>query len=140
MDCVYWKDVVRQLQDPNRCNWASHVLASGLSNPAQPSEANLLAQALKCVLASEVIQGTIYAYRNWSSQPYCDLILAQFDADEIISIFLQIESSDSQMKVGVLGVLDNMDRELAVKLASMLNNPNESEDVLNAVRNTLRAT
>ncbi|MBA3875118.1 MAG: hypothetical protein H0X30_38835 [Anaerolineae bacterium] len=115
-------------------------MASGLSNPAQPSEANLLAQALKCVLASEVIQGTIYAYRNWSSQPYCDLILAQFDADEIISIFLQIESSDSQMKVGVLGVLDNMDRELAVKLASMLNNPNESEDVLNAVRNTLRAT
>ena len=44
------------------------------------------------------------------------------------------------MKVGVLGILEDMDRELAMKMASMLNNPDESEDVLSAVRYSLRAT
>lgn len=140
MDCEYWKDVVRQLRDPSRCNWASHVLSSGLSKSSDPQVPNLLAQALECVPASEIIEGTIYAYRDWSSQPYCDLILAQFDAEEILSLFLKVEVPDSNMKVGVLGILEDMNRKLAVKLASMLNNSDESEDVLSAVRYSLRAT
>ena len=140
MNCEYWKDVVRQLHDPSRCNWASHVLSSGLLPSSDPQVPNLLAQALECVPATEIIEGAIYAYRDWSSQPYCDLILARFDGKEILSIFLSIESPDSNMKVGVLGVLEDMDRTLAVKLASMLSNPDESEDVRNAVRYSLRAT
>ena len=140
MNCEYWKDVVRQLGDPRRCNWASHVLSSGLLPSSDPRVPNLLAQALECVPASEIIEGTMYAYRDWSSQPYCDLILAQFEAEEILSIFLKIESPDSNMKVGVLGCLEDMDRILAKKLASRLNNPDESEDVRNAVRYSLRAT
>jgi hypothetical protein len=139
MDCEYWKDVVAQLRDPNRCNWASHVLSTMLPADSGLSEANLGA-ALKCIPAEEIIEGTIYAYRDWSSQPYCDLILAQFNAGEILSIFLKVESPDSNMKVGVLGILEDMDRQLAVKLASMLDNSGESEDVLSAVRYTLRAT
>lgn len=93
-----------------------------------------------CAPPEEVIEGTIYAYRDWSAQPYCDFILAQFDAGDILSLFLGIESPDSNMKVGVLGILEDMDRSLAMNLASMLNNPAESEDVLSAVRYSLRAT
>ena len=140
MDCEYWKDVVRQLRDPSRCNWAAHVLSSGLLKPSDPQVPNLLAQGLECVSASEIIEGTIYAYRDWSSQPYCDLILTRFNAAEILSQFLRIESPDSNMKVGVLGILEDMDREKAVRLASELNDPSESEDVLSAVRYSLRAT
>ncbi len=132
--------MARQLRDPSKCNWASHVLSSGLGKPSDPRVPNLLAQALECVPASEIIEGAIYAYRDWSAQPYCDLILAQFDSEEILSLFLKIESPDSNMKVGVLGILEDTDRKLAVKLASMLNNPDESEDVLSAVRYSLRAT
>ena len=139
MDCDYWKDVVRQLRDPSKGNWASHVLSSGLSEFSDPSVPNLLGQALECVAANELIEGTIYAYRDWSAQPYCDLILAQFAANEILSVYMQIDSPDSNMKVGVLGVLEDIDRELAKQLASSLNQSEESEDVLNAVRYSLRA-
>ena len=140
MDCAYWKDVVRQLQDPSRCNWASHVLSSGLLKSSDERVPHLLAQALECVPASEIIEGTIYAYRDWSAQPYCDLILAQFEAEEILSLFLNVESPDAKMKVGVLGILEDMDRGVAVELATKLNNPGEPEDVLSAVRYALRAT
>ena len=139
MDCEYWKDVVAQLRDPKRCDWASHVLSTMLPTDSGLSEANLGA-ALKCIPAEAIIEGTIYAYRDRSSQPYCDLILAQFNAEEILSNFLKVDSPDSNMKVGVLGVLEDMDRKLAVKLASTLDQPGESEDVLSAVRDTLRAT
>ncbi len=87
-----------------------------------------------------VIDGTIYAYRDWSAQPYCDLILAQFEAEEILSLFLNVESPGAKMKVGVLGDLEDMDRGLAVELASKLNHPDEPENVLSAVRYALRAT
>ena len=140
MDCDYWKDVVRQLRDPSRSNWASHVLSSGLSEFSDPSVPNLLAQALECVTANELIEGTIYAYRDWSAQPNCDLILAQFAPDQILSLYLKIDGPESTMKVGVLGVLEDMDRELAKRLASSLNQSEESEDVLSAVRYSLRAT
>jgi hypothetical protein len=140
MDCAYWEDVVRKLSDPSRCNWASHVLSSGLPKPSDSEVPNLLAQALECVPANEIIEGTIYAYRDWSAQPYCDLILAQFNAEEILSLFLNVESPDSNMKVGVLGILEDTDSRLAVKLASVLNKPDESEDVLSAVQYSLRAT
>ena len=79
MDCAYWKDVVAQLRDPSKCNWASHVLSTMLCAELGLSETNLGA-ALKCIPEKKIIESTIYAYRDWSSQPYCDLILAQFDA------------------------------------------------------------
>ena len=139
MDCEYWRGIVRQLRDPARCSWASHVLSAELPVPAEPRGSNL-ARALECVPSGEIIEGTIYAYRDWSAQPYCDLILAQFSADEILSTFLGVESPDSNMKVGALGVLEDMDRKSAVELALVLNNPDESEDVLSAVRRSLRAT
>ena len=139
MNCEYWKDVVAQLRDPIKCNWASHVLSTLLPAEVDLSETNLGA-ALECIAAKDIIEGTIYAYRDWSSEPYCDLILAQFEAEAILTLFLKVESADSNMKVGVLGILEDMDRKLAVRLASVLNNPNESEDVLRAARYSLRAT
>jgi hypothetical protein len=139
MNCAYWKDVVAQLRDPNKCNWASHVLSTMLPAESGLGETNLGA-ALKCILAEEIIEGAIYAYRDWSSQPYCDLILAQFDAERILSTFREIESPDPHMKVGVLGALEDKDRGSAMELALMLNNPDESKDVLSAVRYSLRAT
>jgi hypothetical protein len=75
--------------------------------PSDSEVPNLLAQALECVPAGEIIEGTIYAYRDWSAQPYCDLILAQFSAEEILSLFLNVEAPDSNMKVGVLGILED---------------------------------
>ena len=74
MDCEYWKDVVRQLRDLNRCNWASHVLATGLLPGSDAQQSNLVS-TLKCLSPVEVIESTVYAYRDWSAQPYCDLIL-----------------------------------------------------------------
>ena len=46
-----------------------------------------LGLALKCVSQEEIIEGTIYAYHDWSEQPYCDLILAQFETTKILSIY-----------------------------------------------------
>lgn len=110
MDCEYWKDIVRQLHDLNRCNWASHVLSTGFIfrntlSESKVSENELsetnLAAALQCVSQEEIIKGTIYAYSDWSAQPYCDLILAQFDLTKIISIFRKIESPNSNMNRGI---------------------------------------
>ncbi len=138
MNCEYWKDIVAQLKDLNKCNWASHVLSTDLHTDSHLTK-TVLGAALKCVSRNEIIKGTIYTYRDWDSQPYCDLILARFNANEILSLFLEIKSPNSNMKVGVLGILEDMDRGLAVKLASILNNPDETEDVLNAVRYSLRS-
>ncbi len=139
MDCEYWRDIVRQLRDPTRCNWASRVLSTELPEPPDPRSSNL-AQALECVPSGEIIEGTIYAYCDWSSQPYCDLILAQFNAGEILSIFSKIEAPEPNMKIGVLGFLEDVDRKLAVELATMLDDPDETEEVLSEVRYSLRAT
>ena len=58
MSCEYWKDVITQLHDPSRCNWASHVLSTCL-----PAESNLqqtnLGAALQCVPSGKVIEGVI---------------------------------------------------------------------------------
>jgi hypothetical protein len=122
MDCEYWKEIVRQLRNPSQCNWASHVLSSGLREPSD-SESSNLAQALRCVDEADLIEAAIYAYRDSSSQPYCDSILASFDAEEILSVFLKMESPDQSMKVGTLSVLQDKDKRVAVKLASLLNEP-----------------
>jgi hypothetical protein len=44
------------------------------------------------------------------------------------------------MKIGVLGFLEDVDRKLAVELATMLDDPDETEEVLSEVRYSLRAT
>ena len=121
MDCEYWRDVVRQLRDPGRCNWASHVLSSGLLPKGSDPELSNLVPILKCVSAAEVIESTVYAYRDWSAQPYCDLILSQFTAEEVLSAYLKVQAPDSNMKVGVLGILESLDSKLAKRLASSLN-------------------
>lgn len=138
MNCEYWKDVVQHLRNPERCNWASHVLSSGLTRNSNPQISNL-AEALKCVSPVEVIEGTVHAYRDWTAQPYCDLILSQFKAEEVLSVYLEIQAADSNMKVGVLGILEDLDRKLAERLALSLNQAEEPEKVVNAVRDILRA-
>jgi hypothetical protein len=140
MDCEYWRDVVRQLRDPSRCNWASHVLSSGLLPKGSDPQLSNLDLTLKCVSPAEVIESAVYAYLDWSAQPYCDLILSQFTAEEVLSAYLKVPAPDSNMKVGVLGILEDLDRKLAKRLASSLNQWEEPEDVLKAVRYTLRAT
>ena len=138
MNCDYWKDIVAELHTDN-CVWASHVLSTDLHAESDLSQTNL-GTALEYVSLELIIEGTIYSYRDWDSQPYCDLILARFDAEKILSVYLRIDSPDSNMKAGVLRILEDIDRQTAKRLAQMLNNPDESEKVLSEVRYTLRAT
>ena len=115
MNCEYWKNVAHQLYDLEKCNWASHVLSTQLIfnnmlgesrlNEAELREVNL-GIALECVSQEEIIKGTIYAYRDWSAQPNCDLILAQFEADKIRSIFRELISPTDEMKKGVEFILE----------------------------------
>ncbi len=102
-------------------------------------ESNLI-EALECVSRSEVIEATMYAYRDWDAQPSCDLILAQFSAKEVAQAFLGIKHPDANMKVGVLGFLADKDRAAAKEIAMMLNQPTESEEVLREVRYVLSAS
>jgi hypothetical protein len=94
---------------------ASHVLSTGISKLSDTRRSNLLA-ALECAAESELIESTIYAYRDRSAQPYCDLLLAQFAPNEILSLYLKTEWPDSNMKVGVL---EDMDREPAKQLGRL---------------------
>ena len=96
MNCEYWKDIVQQLHDLDRCNWASHVLSTEFVFKNSLTESKLnendlmetnLELALKCVSQEEIIEGTIYAYRDWLAQLYCDLILAQFETTKILSVY-----------------------------------------------------
>lgn len=117
MNCEYWKDIVQQLFDINKCRWASHVLATELICTNTLSESKLsenelketnLGIALECVSQEEIIKGTIYAYKDWSAQPSCDLILAQFDVSKVESIFHNIESPTQEMKLGIEGFLEDL--------------------------------
>jgi len=96
---------------------ASHVLATELICKNTLSKSRLgenelyqtnLGIALKCVNQEEIIEGTIYAYSDWSAQPSCDLILAQFDARKVESVFHNIESPTQEMKLGVEGFLEDI--------------------------------
>ncbi len=133
MNCEYWEDVVRQLRDPSRSTWAAHVLSTELPKPSDPRMSNL-ARALGCVPAGEIIEGAIYAYRDWSAQPYCDLILACFEPAAVLSVFRGVERPDANMKVGMLGYLEDVNRGLAAELASSLDTSDEDERVREAVR------
>lgn len=107
MNCEYWKDIVLKLYDISQCNWASHVLSTGLLNKVNLAETNLGA-ALKCVSEEEIIRGVIYAYSDWSAQPYCDLVLEQFDRNKILPVFNSIESPGSNLKLGVEGFFQSV--------------------------------
>lgn len=96
-DCEYWKNIVSQLRNSDKCVRAAHVLAA----LAGKADSNLQA-ALKCLTAEEIIENTIFAYRDWDAQPYCDEILFQFERRKINEVFERIESPGENMKKGVL--------------------------------------
>ncbi len=93
MDCKYWKDIVEKLK--TQSVWASHVLSTCIDE-----EYSNLCEALKCVSEEKIIENTIFAYEDWDAQPYCDEILSQFDKQEIIEVFGQIEDPNENMKKG----------------------------------------
>ncbi len=99
MDCEYWKDIVARLRTES--NWASHVLCTCIDE-----EGSNLSQALECVAAKTIIENVIFAYGDWSVQPYCDQILYKFDKEQIISVFEQIEKPTKNMEKGVSFVLE----------------------------------
>jgi hypothetical protein len=118
MDCEYWRDIVAQLSDPQRCNWAAHVLSTEV--PGHPAETGNLGEALRCVGRDEILVGVIKAYRDWSAQVYCDLILARFETGEVASAFLTIGDADDLMRAGVFGFLESKDPAKAEQLLSVL--------------------
>ncbi len=93
-DCKYWKDIVAKLRSER--NWAAHVLASDEYN---------LAEARKCVADDEIIENVIYAYEDWSAQPYCDEILFQFEKELVERVFNNIKGTSKNMRRGVEGFL-----------------------------------
>jgi hypothetical protein len=118
MDSEYWRDIVAQLGDPQRCNWAAHVLSTDV--PGHALETQNLGEALRCVGRDEILVGVIKAYRDWSAQPDCDFILARFETDEVLRAFLSISDADDQMRKGVLGFLEDADPAKAEQLLSAL--------------------
>lgn len=98
MDCEYWKDIVAKLK--TQSNWASHVLSTFIDE-----DNSNLNEALKCVSKEVIIENTIFAYEDWSSQPYCDEILSQFDKQKISEVFDQIEKPTKNMEKGFLRFL-----------------------------------
>ena len=98
-DCEYWKEIVAKLLTSS--NWAAHVLSTLIEEEGSNFE-----QALECVERKEIIVNTIYAYDDWSAQPYCDQILAQFKQDEVMRNFGGIDNPSENMKTGVLGLFD----------------------------------
>ena len=118
MDCDYWRDIVAQLSDLSRCNWAAHVLSAELPGPA--ADTQNLSEALRCAGRDNVLAGVIRAYRDPTAQPYCDLILARFGTDEVLAAFMNIDDPDDNMRAGVLGVLTDTDAAMAARLSSAL--------------------
>jgi len=117
MDCEYWKEIVRKLWDINECGRATHILSALL--PCGDKLHNLrlsknaldetnLGIALDCISEDKIIEGTIYAYRDWDAQPSCDLILAQFDQEKTEKIFRSIKSPEEKMRLGVEAFLEDM--------------------------------
>lgn len=90
----YWRGIVARLRTDS--NWAAHVLATGIDE----DDSNLN-QALKYVNKEEIIENTIRAYEDWSAQPYCDEILAQFDKRIVANIYGQIENPSQNLEKGV---------------------------------------
>ncbi len=99
MDCEYWKDIVARLLTES--NWASHVLATFINE-----EGSNLSQALNCVDTETIIENVIFAYDDWSAQPYCDEILYKFDKEQIILVFEKIEMPTENMKKGFYRFLE----------------------------------
>ena len=106
--------------DPARSEWATHVLATQLKfkgsfrgsrlSKEQLEEVNL-GLALECVPEEEIITATIHAYRNWNSQPDCDLILVQFDRDKVTKTFSKIDSPTAEMDKGMQRLLNILNDE-----------------------------
>ena len=102
MECSYWQDVVAKLRIDDWSVWAAHVLATDCDDYYNLSE------ALKCVEAKEVIENTIYAYSNWSAQPYCDQILEKFEIEAILNVYEKIENPNKNMKNGVSYLIEDL--------------------------------
>ena len=98
-NCEYWKEIVAKLLTDS--NWAAHVLSTLIEEKGSNFE-----EALECVERKEIIVNTIYAYDDWSAQPYCDEILGQFEKDEVIRNFDTIDSPSENMKTWVSGLFD----------------------------------
>ena len=117
MDCEYWKEIVRKLRDTNECGRAIHILSALLPCGDKLRDLKLgkidldetnLGIVLECISEDKIIEGTIYAYRDWNAQPSCDLILAQFDPEKTEKIFRSIKSPEEKMRLGVEAFLEDM--------------------------------
>ena len=78
MDRDYWRNIVTLLRDSARRGWAAHVLAEDESN---------LRAAVDATSKQDVISAVLLAYEEWSAQPYCDLVLKQFDVPELVATY-----------------------------------------------------
>jgi hypothetical protein len=102
MNCEYWKDIVARLRTES--TWASHVLSTCIGE-----EGSNLSEALKCVSAEEIIENTIFAYKDWDAYVYCREILLQFNKQKVINIYEQINNPSKKMIVGVSDVLKDFE-------------------------------
>lgn len=113
----YWKDIVSRLySDPN---WASHVLATGLTDDSPIDDKNL-GSALEVCTDEEIIKGVLSAYNDDSAQPYCDAVLSKFETNRVFECFKSFENPSLNITKWFLLFIDEYDKTLANELLASI--------------------
>ena len=115
MNQIYWREIVEQLSQPQKMNWAAHVLATGLSEDDGQSETNLKA-AIEATNKETVIKSTLQAYQDWSAQPYCDQILTVFDLREVIKVYNSLDQPSENTIKGATFLVEELAPEMLDEL------------------------
>ena len=103
IDKAYWKDVVLQLTNKEKANWAAHVIATNRE---------ILQEILRAIGREKVIANCLLCYSvDFTAQPYLDEILSGFSIKELINVYKKLDNKPLQTAGALMWLLEDIDPE-----------------------------
>jgi len=103
LDKIYWEVVVNNLINPEKANWAAHVIASNCE---------ILDEIFLVIGQDKIIAKCLLCYSvDFSAQPYLDEILSKFSIKELINVYKKLDKKPLQTAGALMWLFEDIDPE-----------------------------
>lgn len=101
LDKTYWEDVVNNLINSEKANWAAHVMASNRE---------ILEEISLTIGRDKIIANCLLCYSvDFTAQPYLDVVLTTFSLKELINTYKKLETKPLQTAGALMWLLEDID-------------------------------
>ncbi len=101
MNKGYWENIVNQLLNKDKANWAAHVLSTNIE---------IFSEIIEEVDQQKIIKNCLRCYEvDFSAQPYLDEVLLQFSVVSLINVYKQLEQKPIEVAGALMWLLEDID-------------------------------